>query len=228
MGEAERLFEEVCRVKEDVQEWLNSNSYPLKGCPSSVLTEVPSLTSRELLSVLLPFYPSARKLTDPNHLVGLLKRVRRIPNPIHSRRFSTDQHKAAEFVFDRTDALMFAATKWGGRECSFQAMLAKSQLGLLRDVRFVFPVLKRESFEDRLTGVACLAFLRSDKGNLLLRRLATSDPNPSVRQSALWACGFAGVDEICCLLDASSKSDPSASVRDFAIAALKQPSWWQM
>jgi hypothetical protein len=229
-SETERLFEEVSKVKGEIQDWLNSNSGFAKECPARVLTDVPSMTSRELLSVLLPFYPSARKLNDPNRLVGLLKRVRRIPNPIYSRRFSTDQHKAAEFVFDQTDALLFAATKWGGQECSFQAMLAKSQLGLLRDVRFVFPVLDRESFEDRLTGVACLAFFRSDKGNLILRRLATSDPNPSVRQSALWACGFTGAKGIRDLFSERSRNDPSAIVRDFAAMILEQAviSWWMM
>jgi hypothetical protein len=178
----------------------------------------------------MPLYPSAQKLTDSNRLVGLLKKVRRIPNPIYTHRFCKDHQKAAEYVFDRTDVLLFAATRWGGHECCFQAMLAKSQLGLLRDARFVFPVLKRESFEERLTGVACLAFLWSDKGNQLLREIATSDSNPSVRQSALWACGFAEVEWIRDLLGERSKDDPSASVRNFAKAALEQAetSWWAM
>jgi hypothetical protein len=110
-------------------------------------------------------------------------------------------------------------------------MLAKSQLGLLRDARFVFPVVKRDSFEDRLAGVACLAFLWSVKGNQLLRSIVTTDPNPSVRQSALWACGFAGVDNVRDLLSKRSKNDPSASLRDFAKAAIiasAEVSWWAM
>jgi hypothetical protein len=229
-SEAEKLYEEVRKVKVGVREWLSSNSNRATKCPSQVSTELPTWTSRELLSILTPFYPSAQKLTDPNHLVGLLKKVRRVPNPVYSRRFCSDPQKAAEYVFDRTDALLFAATKWGGHECCFQAMLAKSQLGLLRDARFIFPVLKRESFEDRLTGVSCLAFLWSDKGNQLLRKIANSDPNSSVRQSALWACGFAGIEGIWDLLNRSSKDDPSTSVRKFAKTVLEQTeiSWWGM
>jgi hypothetical protein len=107
---------------------------------------------------------------------------------------------------------------------------ASPYLGFLRDARFVFPVLKRENFEDRLTGIACLAFLWSDKGNQLLREIAISDPNPSVRQSALWACGFAGVEEARALLNYHGKDDASASVRDFARAALEkaESSWWEI
>jgi hypothetical protein len=229
-SEAEKLYDEVRGIKDGVREWLDSSSNLIARCPSRVSTEIPTWTSRDLLSILMPFYPSAQKLTDPNHLVGLLKKVRRVPNPIYSRRFCADPQKAAEYVFDRTDALLFAATKWGGHECCFQAMLVRSQLGLLRDVRFVFPVLKRENFEDRLTGVACLAFLWSDKGNCLLREMVISDPNPSVRQSALWASGFAGVDGIRDLLASRSKNDPSPSVRNFSKAALEQADnlWWAM
>jgi hypothetical protein len=97
-------------------------------------------------------------------------------------------------------------------------------------VRFIIPVLKRKSFEDRLTGVACLAFLQSDKGNQRLKEVAISDPNPSVRQSALWACGFTGVGGIRDLLNKRSKEDLSDSVRNFAKEALEQDgtSWWAM
>lgn len=230
-GEAERLCEEVRNVKDGVRELLDSSSARVAGCPSRVSTEIPTWTSRELFPILMPLYPSAQKIANPNYLVALLKKVRRVPNPIYNHRFCPEPRKAAEYVFDRTDALLFAATKWGGHECCFQAMLVKTQLGLLRDARFVFPVLKRESFEDRLTGVACLAFLWSDKGNQLLRSIATTDPNPSVRQSALWACGFAGVEGILDLLSERIKVDECASVRDFAKTAILERgevSWWAM
>jgi hypothetical protein len=230
-GMAERLYEEVHIVRNGVRNWLASCSGRVTECPSQVSTKIPTWTSREMLPILTPLYPSAQKLNDSNRLVGLLKKVRRIPNPVYTHRFSKDHQKAVEYVFDQTDVLLFAATRWGGHECCFQAMLAKSQLGLLRDPRFVFPVLKRESFEDRLVGVACLAFLWSVKGNQLLRSIATTDPNPSVRQSALWACGFAGVDNVPDILSERSKNDPSASVRDFAKAATiasAEVSWWAM
>jgi hypothetical protein len=83
----------------------------------------------------------------------------------------------------------------GGLECNFQARLASSELGWLRDVRFVFPALCAKEVETRLAAVACLAFLWSEEGNKYLRRMAVEDVEPGVRQSALWAYGFAnGID----------------------------------
>lgn len=69
----------------------------------------------------------------------------------------------------------------GGPECSFQAMLASNELGWLRDPRFVFPALASKSFEIRLAGISCLAFLYSNAGNTQLRHLATNDPDAGAR-----------------------------------------------
>jgi hypothetical protein len=69
------------------------------------------------------------------------------------------------------------------------------EIGPLRDPRFVYPALKSVTFEERLRGVAGLAFLWSDCGRELLRQVALNGPESAVRLSVFWAYGFAGVED---------------------------------
>src|SRR5205085_7303454 len=114
-----------------------------------------------------------------NKLIRLVfHSIRRVPNPGFRSRFNQKPDEAAEYLFDRTDALLYAAQKWGGYECCFQSALAASNLGLLRDARFVFPLLSMKPFDDRLTGVACLAFLQTEESIERLKDAAVGDPSP--------------------------------------------------
>jgi len=230
-AEAEEVLSSARNMNKRVREWLNSSSLERLECPKEVSTNVPTWTAGELLSVLKPLYPHAQKITDPNSLIRLLFGVvRRVPNPHFIYRFSKDPDAAAEFLFDRTDALLYAAKKWGGRECCLQAMMAGSQLGRLRDAKFIVPVLKRKAFEDQLIGVACLAFLQTPEAKKLLRNVAVRDKNPSVRQAALWACGFSSIEGLQGLISNRVKDETDVRVRDFAASALNADStaWWFM
>jgi hypothetical protein len=227
--EAAALLEIVQTVEQRLAEWLDKHSSERSECPQEVATHVPTLTASELLSLLKPLYPRASEITDPHKIISLLsKAIRRIPNPTFKHRFSKDPTTAAQWLFDRTDVLLYAAKKWGGRECSLQAMIASTQLGTLRDARFIFPVLKVESFEQRLAGVACLAFLQTGEALEVLRRVAIDDPSPSMRQAALWACGFSGAEGLQGLVQHAIENDPSDRVRHFAASTLHSDagSWW--
>jgi hypothetical protein len=230
--DAEELHEQVCRILEGADEWLAAHAAERQSLPPEVSRAVPTWTAAELLPVLMPLYPHAQSITDTNQLIRLLHgEIRRIPNSEHTNRFSKDPRLAAEYLFDRTDALLYAAKKWGGRECCLQAMIASSQLGWLRDARFVFPALESKSYEARLAGVACLAFLQTDEGNRRLLRLAVEDDSPAVREAALWACGFAGVEGILGILNGLSERDLSTGIlRGVAEAAIAQheTSWWAL
>jgi hypothetical protein len=229
--DAEELRERVYGTLDRTREWLNARDSEGLGLPAEVSKVIPGWTAEELLPVIMPLYPLAQNITDTNQLIRLLYgEIRRIPNPKFQSRFAKDPHLAAEFLFDRTDALLYAAKKWGGHECCLQAMLASSQLGWLRDERFVFPALELTNYEARLAAVACLAFLHSEESNKRLQQVIVEDSNAAVREAALWACGFAGVEEIRELLRNRSKEDPNERVRNFAAAALEQVeiSWWSM
>lgn len=189
------------------------------------------LTSEELLEILKPLYPQAEKITNPAQLITLkYNSIRRISNPAFVSRFAKDPQVAAEFLYDRTDALLYAAKQWGGPECCLQAMLASNELGLLRDPRFVFPALASKSFEVRLAGVACLAYLRSEKGNKQLRRLAVEDPDAGVRQSAVWAYGFAEGERTLDFVRERRDHDTNAHMQAFLDTALQmaEKGWWAL
>ncbi|MDT4956119.1 MAG: hypothetical protein QOJ02_4257 [Acidobacteriota bacterium] len=229
--EAEDLRNRIAIVVEEAHRCLSERGgLCLRVLPQEVSREVPSWTSHELLPILYPLYPLLKKNNSSSaQLISLLYDwIRRVPNRDHVNRFSNDPREAAEFLFDRADSLLYAAQKWGGYECRFLARTARVELGLLRDVRFVFPALQAEDVRARLVATACLAFLWSDEGKEHLRRLAVEDPEPGIRQSALWAYGFAGGTDMQELLIERSNKDMNVHVRTFAKKAmnLDEKGWW--
>ena len=191
--EAELLRDEVSKIMEAASRWLVNSDIAYLDIPRDISLAIPGWTAAELLEALKPLYPAALEMKSPNRLTTFInKKIFRFPNPEFESRFSKVPHKASEYLYDRADALLFAATRWGGHECRMQAMMVRGEIGALRDPRFVYPALKSVIFEERLRGVAGLAFLWSDWGNQLLRQAAVNDTESGVRLSALWAYGFAG------------------------------------
>lgn len=232
--EAELLREAVSSIKEATSQWLAGSDIDSLDIPRDVSLAIPGWTAAELLEVFRPLYPAAKKMKSPNQLTALVnKKIRRFPNPEFESRFSKVPHKASEYLYDCTDALLFAATRWGGNECRLQAMIARSEIGSLRDPRFVYPALKSVTFEERLRGVAGLAFLWSDCGSELLRQVALNDTDSGVRLSALWAYGFAGGEGAKELLlrraECESDERVRASLGEMTeCLAANEGSWWNI
>jgi len=230
--EVETLLGRVKEIINSAQESITSHSDELrKELPEDISTDAPGWTAKELFSVLHHLHPSLRNDKNHNDLNALLcKEIRRIPNPDFKHRFSEEYRGASEFLFDRTDALIYAARRWGGYECSFQSKTARDELGWLRDVRYVIPAMRSQDIRIRLSGIACLAFLWSEEGNEYLRQTAVADSEPGVRQSALWAYGFAAGKDISELLHERSISDASSHVRSFAKRAMQcnATEWWTL
>jgi len=189
---ASALYESVCAVREKARLWLSVRETGGIELPDQVSLAVPGLTAAELLLVIEPLYPKAQGITEAHYLVSLLDGdIRRVPNPEHSSRFDAEPQRAAEFLFDRADALMFAARQWGCMEAIFQANVASAELGLLRDPLFVLPALESENFDQRLVAIACLAFLCATTGACAaLERVLANDKEPGVRAAAAWAHGL--------------------------------------
>lgn len=230
--EAGDLLERIKGIVNEAQRWADCHGDDiLQELPEDTATDIPGWTAEEAFSVLYPLHPNLKDGKDHNDLNGLLcKAIRRFPNPHYKHRFSKEPYGASEFLFDRTDTLIYAARRWGGYECSFQAKTASNELGWLRDVRYVLPALHAQDMRVRLAGVACLAFLWIDEGSYHLRQIAINDPEPGVRQSALWAYGFAGGKDARDLLCEKSKIDASVNVRTFASKAmnLDEKGWWTL
>lgn len=228
---ADEMRDEMSDVLDFARAWLKDHTGEAHALPRDVNTAVPGLTADELLAIIRPLYPRAQTLSKNSKIVGLMgNAIRRVPNPEYSDRFSADQRAASEYLFDRADALIYAAKEWGGYECCLQATLAGNELGRLRDPRFVLPALDSEDFNARLATVACLAFLGLESCEGRLRALVFDDPDPGVRQSALWAYGFAGATDAHDLLVNRRKDDKDRRVRAFARDVLQasKDSWWSL
>lgn len=185
--------ERALELQEDAQErlraaraWLDSHP-PIEWLPEEV-EDAPTWTSAEFFGLLQELYPRAPRLKDRNDAVRLFwKAVRRVPNPAYRDRWSEDPEEAALYLYDRTDALLHAARRWGGVEARLQAIMASAELGRLRDARYVLPALESDAPWDRIRGIACLAFLGSERALPHLERLAARDPDRGVRESTVWA-----------------------------------------
>lgn len=213
-SEADSIREAVADIPEATSRWLVDSDINHLDIPRDVSLALPGWTAAELLEIFKPLHPAAKKMKSPNQLTSLIsKKIKRFPNPDFESRFSNMPHKASEYLGDCTDALLFAAMRWGGHECRMQAMMARSEIGPLRDPRFVYPALRSAMFEERLRGVAGLAFPWSNCGRELLRDLALNDTEPAVRLSALWAYGFAGAEDAEELLSLQAECEPNVRAR---------------
>jgi hypothetical protein len=228
-GQAESFLAQVLEINNQLQSWFNDNSRLLLDYPFQINPMPPTWTGAELHTFLKPFYPVLQNTADPNHVIRLLfDQIRQVPNPHYRSRFSRDPDEASPFLFDRTDALIYTAQKWGGYEAYFQASLAAFNLGLLRDVRFVLPLLKMRQFDDRLAGVACLAFIQTEAAMERLRVAAIQDNSSIVREAALWACGFIEGERAKGLFTSRQECDPDLRLRDFCKKAqqFNIRDWW--
>lgn len=228
-GQAESFLNQVTEVHGQIQLWLNDNHRLLTEYPFNIDPMPLTWTGAELHIFLKPFYPIAQSTIDPNKVVcSLFDHIRRIPNPNFRSRFSNNPDEAPSHLFDRTDALIYAAQKWGGYEACFQASLAAFNLGLLRDTRFVLPLLSMRKFDDRLAGVACLAFIQTELAIERLRAAAVQDSSSIVREAALWACGFIEGKRAEDLFSDQQECDPDPRLRDFckAVQQFDYLDWW--
>lgn len=189
--------------------------------------ECDAITTDALLEfVLSRGYARAARVTSPTELVPLLAhRVVRIPNASYS-----GWRKAApEYLFERTSAMLFAATEWGGGCAVLYAQFARQELGQLRDARFVRPGLRHHRFDVRLASAAALGFLNSDQEtDSMLEQRVMEDPDAGVRKAALWAYGAAARPGLAALLDRVTRAESNRDILTLARQALDHPAsaWW--
>jgi hypothetical protein len=224
--EVKQLTRDLEAAREAVSPWSECGITLLGG----VDPRIPGWTDRELVRAYAPICPAVGRLPDTIAVTRYVGKVlRRVPNPDFRSNHDPDPRRSVRFLFDMTDALLHAARHWGGREARLQASVASETLGPLRDARFVTPGLASEVPEERIRAAACLAFLEPDPENLaLLEEAARADPDPGVRQVALWAYGFAGGANTEALL-ARAVEDSHPLVRDFAREASRHaPRPWPL
>lgn len=186
-----------------------------------------ALTADALLEVVRARgYARAARIISPTELVPLLAhRVVRVPNAT----YAGWRKAAAEYLFERTSTMLFAATEWGGGCAVLYAQFARQELGQLRDTRFVRAGLRHQRFDVRLASAAALGFLSGDpETDTMLAQVALEDPDAGVRKAALWAYGAAAYPGVSVLLDRLTREETNRDVLTLARLALGQPesAWW--
>jgi hypothetical protein len=212
------LFEDLKSVEKKSVDFLTTQN--CAELPEKVCQEVKGLTAKETNEFLVPFYPVAARLqksttensTRISSRIG--HKMRRISNATFKTKQSHAPMHSSEFLFEFTDLYIQTALQWGGNECRFQALIAKQELGTLRDERFIITILKSNNFEHRQIAIACLAFLQ--KGAETLGTLAIEDPVPEIRQASLWAYAFMNGEDFRSLSRQVSEQDSVLSVKKFA------------
>lgn len=186
-----------------------------------------TLSPDELLAMVRTRgYARALRATDPTELVPLLaKRVLRIEN----LDFAGWRKEASEFLFERTDAMLFAAREWGGGLAVLYSQIARQELGQLRDARYVRAGLLHPRYDARMASAAALAFLAGEpETDAALTRTTMQDPDAGVRRAALWAYGAACRPGLDALLERVLEHETHRDVVALARAALADPKavWW--
>lgn len=226
----ERFGDHALSVAAKTNGWWDALKRELSYLPQTAANEIIGWTAQELAERIQMFYPRARTLSDTKSSIqGLIAdAIRRIPNPDFKQINDPNPRLAAEYLYDETDAKIYIAKEWGGAECRLQAVLAANELGLLRDSRFVAPGLESRDYSLRLSAIACLAFLPSESGNSRLREVAVNDADTGVRQSALWAYGFAEGENAIDFIEERAFQDRDERVRRFVKEMLEacKESWF--
>ena len=214
--EAQALHKQAEDVYSKAELWLKQNVEFTEGFPKSVNQNIPGVTAGELWELLQLLYPVGRKVETAALTSNLLSHdVRRIKNPLPKPVRCDGTRETVLYLFDRADAYIYIAHRWGGSEAGLQATLAKNNLGLLRDINFVLPCLSSCDYNDRLIAVACLAFLQVEGGLEALYNVCLKDADRGVRESALWAYAFIGGD-MKALNDNLKQVEKNKSILDFA------------
>lgn len=193
-NEATVLLNEVTKIDFQVKQILEDDLINFQSnLRQSVDTEIVGLTVEQLWELLQPLYPKAVQVKKVAEISNILSGdIRRFKNPHYKPSFCDGSLETSQYLFDKTDAFIYAGQKWGESECFMQALMTRNNLGLLRDVNFVLPGLLSEDYEIRLITVSCLAFLQDEKALEPLFSIALNDQDAGVRESAIWAYAFLG------------------------------------
>ncbi|HEY0459785.1 MAG TPA: HEAT repeat domain-containing protein [Pyrinomonadaceae bacterium] len=215
--EVKAFLNYVSKKKLDIESWLMEREDSFADVPQNVQSIAKGWTVDKLKEIITPFYYRIATGKNKATLQALIDGwILRIPNPNFQRTNLKDSLLATKYFYDEVDALIYIGKNWGGIESQHHASIAHTEIGFLRDPRFIIPALNSKDFNKRLCAVSCLAFLPSKDGNAKLIQLATNDIDVGVRQSALWACAFIDKEKAIAFIQKQALQDKDVRVRDFA------------
>lgn len=198
----------------------------LTGALASNSGQATLATEEVLTMVRTRGYVRALRAKNATELVALLShRILRLEND----EFAGWRRQASEYLFERTDAMLFAAIEWGGGTAVLFAQLARQELGQLRDARFIRAGLMHPRFDARMASAAALGFLPGDsETDACLARTVLEDSDAGVRRAALWAYGAGARPGLQALLERVVEDEKHRDVVALARGALADGDsvWW--
>ncbi|GJG85500.1 hypothetical protein tb265_06810 [Gemmatimonadetes bacterium T265] len=238
-GSLERDQDEIDRAVTGAAAGAPSTTQSGRGVESASPIPGVGMLGSEVQAFARPIWRVARTIPTAGAIANRLRHaVRLLRNPDYRNPRAQTERERATTLLDRTEVLLYAATEWGGPQARLHGVVARGELGALRDLRFVLPGFEHPDFEVRIAAAACLAFLGHDPAAApALQAAAEHDPDAGVRQAALWALGIAvddaGYAAALAFLRRRAVEDPSVWVREFAVRGIDAVTrddgrWWRM
>ncbi len=110
------------RLDRELEGWLRFRTPREEDLPEGIEREGGGLTAMELRDIFAPLSPTAAAMKEAGQVIRHYgKLIRWVPNPQFRNRRSGFHDTAAEYLFDRVDALAYGARQWGGPTCRLLA-----------------------------------------------------------------------------------------------------------
>lgn len=187
------LFEEITNALVKIEIEINSCSIDKNSLPYKENRQRVLLDSTEITNYLNPFLIKVKEAKNGAKVADLIGRqIKKHFNQKYKPNFvgSNGESAVPRYLFDQFDLITYTAQQIGGNLCRTLAMMAQSEMGELRDARFLLPMLESQNYEHRLGAAVCLAFLQNSDYEKYIYDLALHDVDAGVRKVALWAYVF--------------------------------------
>ena len=187
------LFKEIKNVLLEVETELNEMAVERSSLPHKINGQKNLLDSTEITNYLKPFLTKVKEADSEARTADLIGRqIKKHFNHQYKPTFAgkSNENAVPRYLFDKFDLITYTAQQIGGNLCRALAIMAQSEMGELRDGRFLLPMLESENYEHRLGATVCLAFLQNSEYEKHIYDLAILDKDAGVRKIALWAYIF--------------------------------------
>lgn len=187
------LFKEIKTVLLEVETELDEMAVERSSLPCKINGQRNLLNSTEITNYLKPFLTKVKEANSEARTADLIGRqIKKHFNHQYKPIFAgnSKENTVPRYLFDKFDLVTYTAQQIGGNLCRALAIMAQSEMGELRDGRFLLPMLESENYEHRLGATVCLAFMQNLEYKKHIYELALFDEDAGVRKIALWAYVF--------------------------------------
>jgi len=182
----------------EVDGWLTFHRSSAEAAPTGILVDPGGMTTKAVHAELQLVREFAA--VPSNNTVNLTNNVLQRPNPDYVDGRQSTSREGTRYLYDDAHVFAYIARHCGGPTCRLLSQWAISEVGELRDARFVYAALRTEAPQNRMRLVAGLGLMHAAGSESAVLECAQNDSHAGVRETALWALGMlignAATDEI--------------------------------